>query len=100
MMNPYIEQVNTYLANRRMDQEDSVLELLCHFYTIDNPVDNAAIRCRFQMLGQILQQLAIGDHSKVIDLACDLCTEHMRIAFLEDVHVGFCLSNELTTPAG
>ncbi len=97
-MNPYIAQVNTYLENRPISQKEPVLELLGQFYTIDNPVDNAAIRCRFEKLDQILKPLTLTQNNQVFNLVCDLCTEHTKKAFLEGVQAGFCLSRELTFP--
>lgn len=97
-MNPYIEQVNTYLENRPASHSEPVLELLSQFYTIDNPVDNVAIRCRFEKLDQILQPLTLAQNNQVFSLVCDLCTEHTHKAFLEGVQAGYSLSRELEVP--
>ena len=97
-MNKYIEQVNEYLVDRVIKNDDSVLEMLCQFYTIDNPVENAEIRSRFYSLDQILHQLTLSENDRVFTLVCDLCQEHMRVAFLKGMQTGFCLSKELTQP--
>ena len=42
-----------------------------------------------------MKPLTIADQGKVTDLVCDLCTEHMYIAFMDGVRVGYSLFEEL-----
>lgn len=87
--------MKAYLEDWPEDREkvDSVLELLCHYYTVANSIDNLVIRARLQELNGILQKLSIRENDAVCDLVMGLCDEYIRQAFL----VGACTGARLVT---
>lgn len=99
-MNRYIENLKSFLAQRSPDygyeDANSLLEMLYYYYTANNPVDNAQIRCQFRDLDEILSKLTLAENDKVFLLASQLCIAHERQAFLEGIHVGLRLFQELS----
>ena len=102
-MNRYINKLNSFLAeqsaNFPFDDAHSVLDVLCYYYCSVNSVDNAVIRCQFKELNDILSGLSLEENDAVFSLTGDLCTSHMRKAFLDGVHAGMCLFHELNNQA-
>ena len=101
-MNPYIEKLKAYLSNRptscRWEDGNSILELLCYIYTVQNPIHNSVILYQFRELNRIEENLTWEERERLSELVCQLCTEHMRKAFLEGLQVGFRLFTELSEP--
>ena len=98
-MNRYIENLKSFLSkqapNYLYDDANSLLEMLCYYYTISNPVNNAVIRCQFKELDDVLCRLSLPEIDAVFSLTCDLCVSHERQAFLDGIHVGMRLFSEL-----
>ena len=99
-MNAYIEKLKAQFAARpvKCDCEgvDSVWELLYYYYTQDNPLENAVIRCQYKALDQILDKLTTAENDQVFYLTCDLCGEYARRAVREGLQVGARLVLELS----
>jgi hypothetical protein len=102
-MNRYINKLKSFLANQSanfpFDDANSVLEVLCYYYCSTNSVDNAVIRCQFKELNDILCRLSLTENDAVFAITGDLCTSHMRKAFLDGVRAGMCLYHELDDPS-
>lgn len=102
-MNRYINKLKSFLANQSanfpFDDANSVLEVLCYYYCSTNSVDNAVIRCQFKELNDILCRLSLAENDAVFAITGDLCTSHMRKAFLDGVRAGMCLYHELDDPS-
>lgn len=102
-MNRYIKNLKAFLADQSanfpFDDANSVLEVLCYYYCSTNSVDNAVIRCQFKELNDILCKLTLAENDAVFAITGDLCTSHMRNAFLDGVHAGMCLYQELDDPS-
>ena len=96
-MNPYIEKLKAYLKDWTNDREDpeSILELLCYYYTAEKSVDNAVIRSRFQEMESILSKLSIQDNDTIFRLTIEACEEYMKQAFLTGARTGARLVIEL-----
>ena len=98
-MNHYIENLISFLAeqtpNFRFGDANSILEILCYYYTEANPVDNAVIRCQFKNLDNVLSKHSLEDNEEVFSTVVDLCISHARQAFAEGIVVGMRLFTEL-----
>ena len=99
-MNPYIDQLKKYLAEREPDygvsDVHSLLEMLWDFYTEFNPVDNERIREKTRELGAIFESLPLKEGDQLFYMLSDLCLEVERAAFLNGIHVGVRLAEELS----
>lgn len=98
-MNRYIEKLKTFLSEQPLRCGDtdakSILEMLYYYYSEDNPIDSAVIRCRFNELDHILCHLSLSDNNAVFSLTCKLCSTYEQQAFLEGIQVGMRLFREL-----
>ena len=98
-MNRYVEKLKAFLAEQPLHSEyvdaDSILEMLYCYYSDENPIDNAVIRCRFKELDNILCHLSLPDNNSVFSLTCRLCSDYEQQAFLEGIKVGMRLLVEL-----
>lgn len=98
-MNRIIDNLKSFLSdqppNFPFDDGNSILEVLCYYYCASNSVDNALIRCQFKELNDILCKLTLAENDAVFALTSDLCTSHMRQAFLDGIRVGLHLFKEL-----
>lgn len=99
-MNRYIEKLKGFLAeqNPNYGYEDagSILEMLYYYYSENNPIDNAVIRCQFKELNDVLKCLSWDQHETVFATTCNLCSAFERKAFMEGIHVGLRLFCELS----
>ncbi len=98
-MNRYIEKLKAFLSEQPLRCGDtdakSILEMLYYYYSEDNPIDSAVIRCRFNELDHILYHLSLSDNNAVFYLTCKLCSAYEQQAFLEGIQVGMRLFREL-----
>ena len=98
-MNRYIEKLKTFLAEQPLHCEytdaNSILEMLYCYYSEENPIDSAVIRCRFRELDSILCRLPLSDNDAIFSLTCKLCSAYEQRAFLEGIQVGMRLFEEL-----
>ena len=98
-MNRYTENLKSFLTeqpvNFKFDDGNSILEVLCYYYCTSSSADNALIRCQFKELNDILSKLTLAENDAVFALTSDLCTSHVRQAFIDGIRTGFHLLNEL-----
>ena len=98
-MNPYIEKLQTFLATKppaiKIDDADTILELLCYYYCSANSVDNAIIHCQFRTLYDTLPKLSIEEFDSVFAITAELCLSYEKQAFIDGMHVGMQLFKEL-----
>lgn len=103
-MNPYIEKLKDYLAQYPRYREDigSVTELLCRYYTEENPIENAVIRSEFYDMGRILKKLSLQDNDELFTMVMRLCMDYSSRAFQAGLCTGLQLFTELyeSDPAG
>lgn len=101
-MNICIQNLKSFLsdqpANFPFIDGNSILEVLCYYYCASNSVDNALIRCQFKELNDILCKLTLAENDAVFTITGDLCTSHMRQAFIDGVRTGLHLFSELEKP--
>ena len=101
-MNHYIDNLKSFLSDQSpkfpFDDANSVLEVLCYHYCASNSADNALIRYQFKELNDVLSKLTLPENDAVFGLTCDLCTSHMKQAFMDGVCIGVHLFNELENP--
>lgn len=96
-MNPYIEKLNTHLAQypRYGEDMDSVVALLCHYYTEENTIENAVIHAEFLEMEPILDKLSRKDNDALFGTVLRLCREYADRAFLTGLRTGAQLFMEL-----
>ena len=98
-MNRYIENLKSFLSEQSprygYDDANSLLEMLCYYYTEHNPVDNGIIRCQFKELDTILSKLSFSDNNAVFHLTGTLCAAYEKQAFEDGIAVGWKLYTEL-----
>ncbi len=75
--------------------DDSILDLVYQFYTEEHPIENDRIRGLFQLLDVCFQEMSFKDNDRIFHLICTLCAEYERLAFLEGIHTGAKLLNEI-----
>ena len=101
-MNRYIESLKSFLAaqspNYGYTDAKSILDALYYYYTDENPVDSAVIRCQFRDLDDALSKLSWAECERVFSLAVGLCISHSQQAFTDGVQVGMRLFTELQPP--
>ena len=101
-----LENWRNYLAEHPVDNHgdvDSLLELLYHFFTEYEPVENEELRRQFAELEhQLMSSLAeTGNFCRetvesLMTIVSSVCAECERVAFMEGVKVGARLILELT----
>ena len=98
-MNPYIEQLKTYLAenepNYRGGGAKTIWEMLYWHYSEANPIENDKIRGKLAQLNECLEKLTIRENDRVFDLVMDLCLGYDQAAFYAGLRVGGRLTEEL-----
>ena len=98
-MNRYIEKLKEFLADQNPNyscgDSQSLLEMLYYYYSTDNPIDSALIRCQFKELDDNLKCLSWDQCEAVFNTTCNLCSAFERQAFMEGIHVGLRLFKEL-----
>ena len=94
-MNPYITKLQEYLEKNPRAEGKAIFKILCEYYMLEHGVDTASMKRRIHELDQILRRLPISEHTRVTDLVCELCEEHMGESFLAGMETGFRLSTEL-----
>ena len=98
-MNPYIEKLRNYLAERPINAHwengESILDLLCYIYVEHNSIEDSTITYQFRELSQLLDRFTLEEHDRFSNLVSELCTQYCRQAFLTGVQVGYNLFTEL-----
>ena len=84
-MNRYIQNLRSFLAEQHpsfgFDDAHSILEMLYYYYTQDNPIDSALIRCRFKELDDRLPHLTVKESDAIFSVIMGLCSEYERRHF-------------------
>lgn len=62
--------------------------MLYHYYSTENPIDNAEIRRQFKEFDDILKGLSFEKNSALFSLTCSMCAVYERQACLDGIHVG------------
>ena len=101
-----MKKMRSYLAEHPVDYHgdvDSLLELLYHFFTEYEPVENEELRRQFAELEhQLMSSLGeTGDSCRetvesLMTIVSSVCAECERAAFMEGIKVGARLILELT----
>lgn len=98
-MNHCIQNLKSFLAEQHpsfgFDDANSILEMLYYYYTQDNPIDSALIRCRVKELDECIPRLTGMESNAIFSATMGLCGEYERQAFLEGIQVGMRLFDEL-----
>ena len=98
-MNPYIENLKSFLSQTptfRYRDGKSLLEMLHYYYTADNPIDNAVIRCQMDKLNPVYQKLSFEEGTILFNTISDMCAEYEKKAFWEGIQIGARLYTELS----
>ena len=96
-MNPYIEKLKAYLDQYPRDREniETVIEVLCHYYTVEHSVENGVIQAEFLDLGPILDKLSRKDNDALFGITMRLCMDYADQAFQAGLRTGLQLFTEL-----
>lgn len=98
-MKEYIRQLKKYIAEHPLDFGDgdaeSILEMLHWYYAECNPIYNDQIRQLYARLDRLMEGVSIKENNAVLNVVCDLCAEHQRLAFIAGVKVGILLEQEI-----
>ena len=98
-MNPYLEQFRKYREvhqpNYGSEDVNTLLDFLWSTHTYLNPLDNERTRQLLGKLDPISHKLSWDESNLLIDTVCELCMEYERQAFLEGIHIGVRLMDEL-----
>lgn len=78
---------------------NTVLELLCNAYYDHVCTDDTnEIKQAFDDLYQTMTGKTLKEKDEVIYATCRLCSLHQQTGFIDGIHLGLCLSQELNTP--
>lgn len=77
------------------DDAESILEVLCDYFSEHYGLDNAEIKGGFERLYEVLSGMKLQETDKVVDIVCNLCQAHQSSAFAVGVKVGIKLAKEL-----
>ena len=74
---------------------ETVLDFLWYFYTDEHPIYSETIKQSFQNLESVFDSLTLEHADLLFAEVCSLCQEHEKLAFLEGLHLGAKLVQEL-----
>lgn len=98
-MRSCVEQFLSYLrdgtAIRGHEDFDSLLEMLCRYYTEFYPAGNESISEAYASILPLIQPLSHKRERRLLFIIGQLCQEHERAAFQEGIRVGAQLTMEL-----
>ena len=78
----------------KLDDNESVLELLFNAYTELNGFDNEIIRQDFNSLYTAMNGKTLHEMDEILYPVCTLCRDHEKAGFQEGVKVGIRLAQE------
>lgn len=97
-MRSSVEQFLSYLregtAIRSHEDFDSLLEMLCRYYTEFYPAENESISEAYASILPLIQPLSHKRERRLLFIIGRRCQEHERAAFQEGVRVGAQLTME------
>jgi len=100
-MDKIAEWLKAYIETHPIDLGDSdcetVLDQLYQAYAESHESDPLEIREGFKKLDELLDSLSLDDNNTVFNLCCSLCTAYEHKAFLDGLHYGVHLIQELNS---
>ena len=98
-MQQFINRLSELLADYHLDYHSattsSLLEILYLVYVENSGVDNDEIRHNFSNLYDALTGKSLREIDDIIDIVCDLCSDHEKNGFVEGVKIGVKLAQEV-----
>ena len=98
-MQTLLELLKRCAENHTFDSGDpdckTVLDQLYRAYAESHEADPPEIRDGFAELESFLETLPLDDNNAVWNLCCRICTAYEHKAFIDGLHYGFQLNNEL-----
>ena len=88
-------QLNEYMSACGEESPYSILDFLFYWYSATAPVDDGRILQSETALGPVFEALPMDLSDRLFDRISDLCLSYQRAAFLEGLHMGFALGEEL-----
>lgn len=88
-------QLNIYASSCGEESPYSILDFLFYWYSAAAPVDDGRILQSETALAPVFEALPMELSDRLFDRISDLCLSYQRAAFLEGLHVGFSLEEEL-----
>ena len=103
-MREFIQRLQAQIAENPPNYGDydamSIIEMLYHTYTENNPPYNQLIRDGFQELNDLLEGMTLDENNSVFHVVSGLCMEHSWLSFEAGLKVGLLLSDELAERKG
>ena len=98
-MREFVERLKACIAEHPPNYGDydatTLVEMLYHTYTENNPLNNQAIKDGFRSMNDLLEGLSVEENNQVFHVVCDLCLEHAWLGFEAGLKVGLILMKEL-----
>ncbi len=89
------EMLNTTEPNFG-DNADSVLGLLCNTYYEQVCTDDSdEVKQAFDELYEAMTGKPLREQDEIVNAVCRLCCRHQQTGFVDGIHLGFCLAQEL-----
>ena len=93
------EKIRAYFDSRRIDLSkigaESILEFIYQYYSEFHTIDSEQLRESLSDMRLFSESLSIEDADRLFNLVANICIECERAAFLEGMHVGVQLMEEL-----
>ena len=99
MMTEFVHALHSNLENANINfgsDADSVLSFLCNAYYDHNcSHESDEIKQAFDELYQAMNGKTLREMDEIIYPVCALCRAHQQTGFVDGIHLGFQLANEL-----
>ena len=93
------EKIRAYFETRKIDFSilgaESLLEFIYQCYSEFHALDNEQIRACSADLDHFHETMSIEESDRLFHLVARLCIEYERTAFVEGIHVGVQLMEEM-----
>lgn len=100
-MHAYIRQLKEELPSCFYDQQrpdvNAVMEILYQYFAENHPLETQEMARDFSQLDKVLSKLSLKEYDQIWNLACRLCAEHEKLAYMAGIRVGASLATELET---
>ena len=93
------EKIRAYFETRKIDFSnagaESLLEFIYQCYSEIHSLDNKQIRACFADLEHFHEAVSLEESDRLFSIVARLCIEYERAAFMDGIHVGVQLMEEL-----
>ena len=96
-MKTYLEAIKSHIESHPLHFGDgeSVLTMLYECYNKNNPYDNEQIKADFEELYRQMNGMPLREMDQIVYPVCKLCRDHEKAGFIEGIHLGVLLAQEV-----